>query len=139
MIKVRIAPSPTGAFHIGNAQSALYNWLFARRNNGKFYVRIEDTDKARSTPESENNIIEALKWLDLNPDGDFIRQSVNLPKHKKLLEKLLSDGKAFYCYHSQEKLEAERKEQESKKKAPCHICEHKRQGARSKQQGGIIR
>src|SRR3989344_7593228 len=101
MIRTRIAPSPTGFFHIGNAQSALYNWLFARKNNGEFCVRIEDTDKIRSNPESEKNIIEALKWLDLNPDNDFVRQSDNLLKHKQLLEKLLKERMAFYCHHSQ--------------------------------------
>lgn len=138
MVKVRIAPSPTGHFHIGNAQSALYNWLFAHKNNGSFYVRIEDTDKVRSSRESEENIIESLAWLDLNPDGKVIRQSDNLSRHKELLEKLLREDKAFYCYHSQEDLEIERKDQENKKEAPRHICEHKniKQGRTS---GGIIR
>ena len=62
-VKVRVAPSPTGFLHIGTAQSALYNWLFARKNGGEFHLRIEDTDKERSTKESEENIVEALTWL----------------------------------------------------------------------------
>src|SRR3989344_3400436 len=99
-VKVPIAPSPTGAFHVGNAQSALFNWLFARKNGGKFYVRIEDTDKERSSKESEENIIKSLEWLDLKPDAEFIKQSDNLSKHIKLLQNLLDSGKAFYCYHT---------------------------------------
>lgn len=137
-IKVRIAPSPTGSFHIGNAQSALYNWLFARKNSGKFYVRIEDTDKARSTKESEENIIESLAWLSLNPDDNLVRQSDNLPRHTELLNKLLREDKAFYCHHSQEELEAERNDQEEKREAPRHICEHKN-NHQGKTPGGIIR
>ncbi len=137
-IKVRIAPSPTGAFHIGNAQSALYNWLFARANNGKFFVRIEDTDKVRSTAESVSSIIEALKWLDLQPDANLVRQSDNLSKHKILLEKLIAEKKAFYCHHSQEELEKERKEQEELKEPPRHVCSHKNTG-QGIETGGIIR
>jgi len=138
MIKVRIAPSPTGHFHIGNAQSALYNWLFAHKNNGSFYVRIEDTDKVRSSKESEQNIIGSLSWLGLNPDGNFVRQSDNLPRHKELLSKLLERSKAFYCHHGQEDLETERKNQESQKEAPRHVCEHKNT-EKGKTAGGIIR
>jgi|SRR3989344_1537731 len=138
MIRTRIAPSPTGFFHIGNAQSALYNWLFAHKNNGEFYVRIEDTDKARSTVESEKDIIEALNWLRLKSDYDLVRQSDNLPKHRHSLEKLLAEGKAFYCHHSQEELEAERKEQELKKEAPRHLCKNK-DNEEGKKAGGIIR
>src|SRR3989344_4743529 len=134
-IHVRIAPSPTGFFHVGNAQSAIYNWLFARKNNGSFNVRIEDTDKTRSTKESEEGIIAALKWLGLEWDGDIIRQSDNSGKHRELLEKLLAEGKVFYCRHSQEELETERKNQELMKEPPRHICEHKY----GKFQDGIIR
>jgi len=134
-IHVRIAPSPTGSFHVGNAQSAMYNWLFARKNNGSFNVRIEDTDKTRSTKESEEGIIAALKWLGLEWDGDIIRQSDNSGKHRELLEKLLAEGKVFYCRHSQEELETERKNQELMKEPPCHICKHKY----DKFQDGIIR
>lgn len=125
MIKVRIAPSPTGFLHVGTAQSALYNWLFARKNGGHFYLRIEDTDKARSTKEAEQSITDALTWLGINWDGELVRQSDNVSRHKSLLQQLLRDGKAFYCHHSQEELEAERKQQEEKKEAPRHICEHK--------------
>lgn len=137
-VKVRIAPSPTGFLHIGTAQSALYNWLFAKKNKGEFCLRIEDTDKERSTKEYELSILDALGWLDLKWDGDVVRQSERTNKHKASLEKLLADGRAFYCHHTKEELGAERKEQEEKKEAPTHICSHKNE-AKGKQPGGIIR
>ena len=137
-VKVRVAPSPTGFLHVGTAQSALYNWLFARKNNGEFCLRIEDTDKARSTKDFELDIIEGLKWLGIESDGNIRHSSDNQAQYKELLEKLLSEGKAFYCHHSQEKLETERKEQESAKLAPRHVCEHKNL-TKGKEPGGIIR
>src|SRR3989344_5750033 len=135
-IKVRVAPSPTGAFHVGNAQSALYNWLFARKNGGEFYLRIEDTDVERSTKESERGIMEALAWLDLNPDplkaelrlgirDGIIHQSQRKSRYHGELERLISSGKAFWCNHTKEELEAEKKRQESQKEPPRHLCNHK--------------
>ena len=137
-VKVRIAPSPTGFLHIGTAQSALYNWLFARKNKGEFCLRIEDTDKERSTKEYEQSILDALEWLGLKWDGDIVRQSERTGIYKNALEKLLDEGKAFYCHHTKEELDTERKEQEEKKEAPIHVCSHKNTG-QSKQPGGIIR
>lgn len=137
-VKVRIAPSPTGFLHIGTAQSALYNWLFVRKNGGEFCVRIEDTDRERSTKEYEQSILEALDWLGLNSDVPIVRQSERTEKYRSALEKLLTEGKAFYCHHSQEELEAERKEQETAKEPPRHICEHKNTDHGQKA-GGIIR
>lgn len=137
-VKVRIAPSPTGFLHIGTAQSALYNWLFAKKNGGDFYLRIEDTDKARSTKESEQNIVDALTWLSLMWDGNVTRSSGNLSRYHNLLEQLLKEGKAFYCHHTQEELEVERKNQEAEKEAPRHICTHKNTGE-GKEAGGVIR
>ena len=137
MIRVRVAPSPTGHLHVGSAQSALYNWLFARKNKGHFLLRIEDTDKERSTKEYANGILEALEWLGLRWDEKPVIQSKNLLRHKEMLERLLSQGKAFYCYHTKEELENERKEQENKKEAPRHICSHKSEQDKSRQ--GIIR
>ena len=135
-IKVRVAPSPTGAFHVGNAQSALFNWLFARKNGGEFYLRIEDTDVERSTKESERGIMEALAWLDLNPDplkaelrlgirDGIIHQSQRKSRYHGELERLISSGKAFWCNHTKEELEAEKKRQESQKEPPRHLCNHK--------------
>jgi glutamyl-tRNA synthetase len=138
MIRTRVAPSPTGHLHIGTVQSALYNWLFARKNNGKFLLRIEDTDKERSKDEYKEGILEVLSWLDLKFDEEPVIQSVNLPRHREMLEKLLKEGKAFYCHHTKEELEAEKKEQEDKKLAPLHFCSHKNDTG-NKNAGGIIR
>src|SRR3990167_2143009 len=124
-IKVRLAPSPTGFLHIGTAQSALYNWLFAHKNGGEFHLRIEDTDKERSNKKYEQSILDALEWLGLKWDGEVIHQSKRTNKYRSSLEQLLTDNKAFYCHHTKEELEAERKNQEEKKEAPIHICSHK--------------
>lgn len=137
-VKVRIAPSPTGFLHIGTAQSALYNWLFARKNKGEFYLRIEDTDKERSTKEYEDSILDSLEWLGLKWDGDTVRQSERTGIYKNALEKLLAEGKAFYCHHTKEELDTERKEQEEKKEAPIHVCSHKNT-EEGKKEEGIIR
>lgn len=141
-IRVRVAPSPTGYLHVGTAQSALYNWLFARKNGGKFLLRIEDTDKERSTKEFEQSIYDALEWLDLKPDEPPVIQSANLSRHKEMLEKLLAEGRAFYCHHTKEELEDERKKQEENKQAPRHVCSDKRlttNDQRQEKTKGIIR
>ena len=127
-VNVRIAPSPTGFLHLGTAQSALYNWLFARKNRGKFYLRIEDTDKERSTKEYERSILEAIEWLGLrwdSQDGGFYRQSERSIFYRKALEKLITEKKAFWCNHTKEDLEVERKKQETNKEPPRHICDQK--------------
>jgi len=117
-VRVRFAPSPTGPLHIGGARSALFNFLFARNKNGKFIIRIEDTDLERSSRESETNILESLKWLgiawDEGPDvggayGPY-RQTERLPIYRRFTEKLLAEGKAYPCYCTEEELEKQRKE-----------------------------
>ncbi|TSC91036.1 MAG: nondiscriminating glutamyl-tRNA synthetase [Parcubacteria group bacterium Gr01-1014_2] len=139
-IRVRIAPSPTGPLHIGTARTALFNWLFARKNGGIFVLRIEDTDLERSSPKFEEDIKDSLDWLNLEWD-EFYRQSERLDIYKKHLQKLLDEDKAFWCYHSVEELETEKKEQMKKKEAPRHVCEHKFQVSSFKFQNknGIIR
>lgn len=133
-VRVRFAPSPTGPFHIGGARSALFNYLVAKHTGGKFVVRIEDTDRKRSTSESEENIKEALKWLGINwdegidvggPDGPY-RQTERLEIYKKYTEKLLAEGKAYYCFCTQEELEAEKEEQLKKGETPVYSgkCSH---------------
>lgn len=115
-IRVRFAPSPTGPLHIGGARSALFNYLFAKATGGKLILRVEDTDLERSSKESEENIMESLKWLGINwdegPDkgGPFgpYRQTERLSIYRELTEKLLSEGKAYLCYCSEEELEAQR-------------------------------
>lgn len=131
-IRVRFAPSPTGPLHVGGVRTALFNWLFAKQNNGKFILRIEDTDTARSEKRYEEGIMEALQWLGLNWDegpnpellnlkeqgkesksqyiGNYgpYRQSERIEIYKYYLEKLLKENKAYWCYCGKEELEAER-------------------------------
>lgn len=137
MVRVRIAPSPTGHLHIGNAQSALYNWLFAHKNKGQFFLRVEDTDKERSKKEYEDEIKKALLWLDLKwSNSEIYRQSERLDIYEQYLKELLDSGKAFWCDHTKEELETEQKEQMLKKEAPRHICKHKNNNLKS---GQVIR
>ena len=138
-IRTRVAPSPTGNLHVGTAQSALYNWLFARHHGGDFILRIEDTDKERSKPEFEKNIMAGLEWLGLKWD-EFYRSSERLARYEKYLQKLLDEKKAFWCYHTIEELEKEKEEQMSKKEPPRHICSYKLQATSYKPGAeGIIR
>lgn len=117
-IRVRFAPSPTGPLHIGGARSALFNYLFAKAKGGKFILRFEDTDLERSSKESEKNILESLRWLDLDwdegPDigGQFgpYRQTERLSIYREFTDKLLAEGKAYHCYCTEEELEAQRQD-----------------------------
>jgi len=101
-IVTRFAPSPTGFLHIGGARTALYNWLFARANGGKFLLRIEDTDKKRSTQEAIDAIIAGLKWMGLDWDGDAISQAARADRHSEVAEALLAAGHAYKCFASNE-------------------------------------
>jgi glutamyl-tRNA synthetase len=100
----RFAPSPTGFLHIGGARTALFNWLFARHHNGKFLLRIEDTDRKRSTYEAVEAIYDGIKWLGLEWDGDVVSQFSRVAEHKKVVEQLLDEGKAYKCYSTPEEL-----------------------------------
>src|SRR6201982_2173087 len=95
-MRVRFAPSPTGALHIGGARTALYNWLMARGNDGTFVLRIEDTDRERSTPENVEQILDALRWLKLDWDEGPIFQSERAERHREVLEQLIANGLAYY-------------------------------------------
>lgn len=133
-IRVRIAPSPTGALHIGTARSALFNYLFAKKNKGKFILRIEDTDKERSELRWVQDILDGLKWLgiewDEGPDidGKFgpYKQSQRGDIYKKYLSKLLKEDKAYYCFCTAEELESKRQDQMSRGLAPKYdrTCAH---------------
>ncbi|MCC6329718.1 MAG: glutamate--tRNA ligase, partial [Acidobacteria bacterium] len=94
-VRVRFAPSPTGYLHIGSARTALFNFLYARHTGGKFLLRIEDTDLARSTEESTRSILEGLKWLGFAPDEEIVFQSNNAEKHRAAANQLLAEGKAY--------------------------------------------
>lgn len=102
---VRFAPSPTGFLHIGNARTALFNYLFAKKMGGKFLLRIEDTDYARSTDAAVDVIFEGLKWLGIHYDGEAVFQSARIDKHRLAVEKLLASGHAYKCYATLEEIE----------------------------------
>ena len=107
-IVTRFAPSPTGFLHIGGARTALFNWLYARGRGGKMLLRIEDTDRQRSTKEAIDAILDGLRWLELDWDGDVIYQFSRAARHREVAEQLLAAGKAYRCYATQEELAAMR-------------------------------
>lgn len=133
-VRVRFAPSPTGHLHVGGARTALFNWLFARNQSGFFVLRIEDTDKMRSTEESTGGILSSMRWLGLDWDegpgvgGEYepYFQMQRLPFYQAVSEQLLEQGKAYYCYCSQQELEARRKAALADGKAPGYDrrCRH---------------
>jgi len=110
----RFAPSPTGFLHIGGARTALFNWLYARHTGGKFLLRIEDTDRVRSTQAAVDAIFDGLQWLGLDWDEPPVMQFERAPRHAEVALKLLAEGKAYYCYASPEELDAMRAEQKAK-------------------------
>lgn len=130
-VRVRFAPSPTGYLHVGGARSALYNYLFAKKNKGEFILRIEDTDEARSTEESLRGVVDDLVWLnllwdegvdaktlkDVGPHGPY-RQSERQHIYKEVAEKLLQSGKAYYCFLSDEEIEKQREESRAAGRPP---------------------
>lgn len=117
-VRVRFAPSPTGHLHLGGARTALFNWLYARHYNGAFILRIEDTDRTRSTEEFIEAIIEGMKWLALDWDEGPYRQVDRFDIYRSYTRKLLQEGKAYYCYCSSEELEKRRQEALAQGKSP---------------------
>src|SRR3569623_1506271 len=107
-VVTRFAPSPPGFLHIGGARTALFNWLYAKKHGGKMLLRIEDTDRERSTSEAIEAILDGLKWLELGWDGDVIYQFSRAARHREVAEQLLADGKAYRCYATAEELSAMR-------------------------------
>jgi glutamyl-tRNA synthetase len=107
-VTVRFAPSPTGFLHIGGARTALFNWLFARHHGGQFRLRIEDTDRVRSTPQAVAAIIDGLEWLGLAWDGEIVHQFERAARHAEVAHRLLKMGRAYYCYCTPEELAAMR-------------------------------
>ncbi|MBI2121560.1 MAG: glutamate--tRNA ligase [Candidatus Sungbacteria bacterium] len=132
-IRVRIAPSPTGPLHVGTARTALFNYLFAKHFGGTFVLRIEDTDLERSDKKYEKDIFDGLKWLGIEADesperggshGPY-RQSERIKTYKKHIQTLLTEGKAFYCFHSENELAEEKEKLLAAKRPPIHICEYR--------------
>lgn len=117
-IRTRFAPSPTGYLHIGGARTALFNWLYARKHGGTFLLRIEDTDRERSTRESVNAILESLAWLGLDYDEGPYFQSERFDRYREVIQRLLDEGKAYYCYCTKEELEEMRQAQLARKEKP---------------------
>ena len=108
LVATRFAPSPTGPLHIGGVRTALFNWLFSKNNKGKFYLRIEDTDKERSKEEYKKQIIDSLNWIGIKHDDKEYIQSKNINKHKEIAEKLLKNGFAYKCYCSEEEIKEQK-------------------------------
>ncbi|MGV6804078.1 MAG: glutamate--tRNA ligase [Ruegeria sp.] len=109
-VVTRFAPSPTGYLHIGGARTALFNWLFARGRGGKFLLRIEDTDRERSTPEATAAILKGMDWLGLDHDGEVISQFEGAVRHAEVANQLLAKGKAYKCFSTQEEISAFREQ-----------------------------
>ena len=125
-IKVRFAPSPTGYLHIGGARTALFNWLYAKHVGGEFLLRIEDTDRERSTQEAVDAILSGMAWLGLDYSGDPIFQSARLDRYTEVVQQLLKEGKAYKCFCSIERLDELRAKQKSAGKKPRYdgYCLH---------------
>jgi glutamyl-tRNA synthetase len=105
-VVTRIAPSPTGIMHIGTARTALFNWLYARGRGGRFLLRIEDTDRARSTQEATQAILDGMRWLGLDWDGDAVSQTEQAPRHAEVAREMLARGHAYKCFSTQDEIEA---------------------------------
>jgi glutamyl-tRNA synthetase len=124
-VRVRLAPSPTGTLHIGTARTAVFNWLYARRQGGSFLLRIEDTDRERSRPEYTANILEGLQWLGLHWDGDPVVQSTRIAEHRSAIQQLLDSGHAYRCYATEAELTAMREQQATSNLAPRYDNRHR--------------
>ena len=114
-VATRFAPSPTGPLHIGGVRTALFNWLYSKTKNGSFYLRVEDTDKERSKDEYKDQIIQSLKWIGINHDGDEYIQSKKINDHVKVAHELLKNGYAYKCYCSTDEIEEQKKKAKQKK------------------------
>ncbi|MCB1757712.1 MAG: glutamate--tRNA ligase, partial [Gammaproteobacteria bacterium] len=117
-VRTRFAPSPTGYLHIGGARTALFSWLYARHHGGQFVLRIEDTDRERSTQESVQAILDGMDWLGLDYDEGPFYQSERFERYREVVQKLLDEDKAYYCYCTPEEVEAMREEAIARKQKP---------------------
>ena len=129
-VRVRFAPSPTGFMHLGNARTALFNWLFARHHGGEFILRIEDTDRERHTEAAVQVIYDSLKWMGLNWDGPVLRQSERLGIYHEIAERLIAEGKAYRCTCTREELEAKKEAMKATVNRTCYdrTCREKNLG-----------
>ena len=125
-VRTRFAPSPTGLLHIGGVRTALFCWLYARRHGGTFVLRVEDTDRERSTDEAVRVILEGMAWLGLNPDEGPFYQTKRYDRYREVIDEWLADGRAYHCYCSKEELDAMRAEQQARGEKPRYDgrCRH---------------
>jgi glutamyl-tRNA synthetase len=128
-VRTRFAPSPTGLLHIGGVRTALFCWLYARRNHGVFILRVEDTDRERSTPEAVQVILDGMRWLGLDADEGPFYQTQRYPRYREVIREWLAAGKAYHCYCSKEELEAMRNAQLARKEKPRYDgrCRNRRE------------
>ena len=117
-VRTRFAPSPTGYLHIGGVRTALFSWLFARHHNGEFILRIEDTDRQRSTRESVDAILKGMQWLGLDYDEGPFFQTERFPRYRAIIEQMLDNDLAYRCYCTKEELDKLRQEQQKNKQKP---------------------
>lgn len=140
MVVTRFAPSPTGHLHIGGLRTALFNYLYARKCGGKFYLRIEDTDLDRNKEEATQAILKAFEWVGLDIDGEILYQSKRLKIYQGYVEQLLKEGKAYYCYMDKEELEALRESQKAQGETPRYDRRYRDfQGTPPKGRQGVVR
>jgi glutamyl-tRNA synthetase len=125
-VKTRFAPSPTGVLHVGSVRTALFSWLYAKNQGGQFVLRIEDTDRERSTQESVDAILHSMEWLNLKHDEEIVYQTKRYARYKQVIQQLLEEGKAYRCSCSKERLEKLREEQMARKEKPRYDghCRH---------------
>ena len=138
-ITTRFAPSPTGYLHVGGARTALFSWLYARKHGGQFILRIEDTDLERSTQESVNAILEGMEWLGLDYDAGPFYQTHHFDRYKEIIQQLLDQGDAYYCYCSKDELEQLRTEQMANKEKPRYNGKCRHLGSRDESKQAVIR
>src|SRR5262245_37111437 len=117
-IRTRFAPSPTGFLHIGGARTALYSWLYARHHGGEFVLRIEDTDRERSTDAAVQAILDSMAWLDLSHDEGPYFQTQRFDRYREVIARMLGEGTAYHCYCTREELERMREAQLARKEKP---------------------
>jgi len=130
-VRTRFAPSPTGMLHIGGVRTALFCWLYARRLGGRFILRIEDTDRERSTPEAVQAILDGMKWLGLDHDEGPFYQTQRMDRYGEVIQQFLREGKAYHCYCSKEELDEMRAAQTARKEKPRYDgrCRHRKEPA----------
>jgi glutamyl-tRNA synthetase len=138
-IKTRFAPSPTGYLHVGGARTALFSWLYARKHGGRFVLRIEDTDLERSTQESVNAILEGMTWLGLEYDEGPFYQTQRFDRYREIIQQLLAQGDAYYCYCSKAELDALREQQMNEKLKPRYNGKCREAGHQPKDGEAVIR